>query len=134
VLSLDPQVPYPHFELGVIFLLQNQPQKALAEMQRESDPGHRELGTVLALSALGRKVEADQALAAFIQDHNDSLASFIAEIYAWRGDVDQAFMWLDTAYEQRDGYLADIMLVPTMASLKSDLRWPAFLDKMGLPH
>jgi hypothetical protein len=109
---------------------------ALAEMNREREPIFRELGTVLALSTLGRKAEADQALAVFIKEHNESWALTIAEAYAWRGDADQAFMWLDTAYEQRDTFLAEILLFAptTMASLRSDPRWPAFLDKMGLPH
>jgi hypothetical protein len=39
-------------------------------MQRETDPINREFGTVVALSALGRDAEADQALAVFIQDHS----------------------------------------------------------------
>jgi hypothetical protein len=43
-------------------------------------------------------------------------------------------LWLDTAYEERDSFLAEILLIPTLASLKSVPRWPTFLDKMGLPH
>jgi tetratricopeptide (TPR) repeat protein len=46
----------------------------------------------------------------------------------------QAFLWLDTAYEQHDLALASVLSFPELASLKSDPRWPAFLDKMGLPH
>jgi adenylate cyclase len=89
---------------------------------------------VLALSALGRHSESEQALVLFIEEYKESAAFSIADAYAWRGDADQAFMWLDTAYEQRDRYLADILLDPLLAKLKSDPRWPAFLDKMRLPH
>jgi len=42
--------------------------------------------------------------------------------------------WLDKAYEQRDSFLAGILLDPLLDRLQSDARWPAFLDKMGLPH
>jgi TolB-like protein/Flp pilus assembly protein TadD len=134
LLDLDPQLSDAHLGLGLIFLLQSQPQMALAEMQLDPESYSREFGTVLALSALGRNAEADQALAVFIEKYHESLASVIAEVYAWRGDADRAFMWLDTAYEQRDAYLAEIKWTPLLASLKSDPRWPAFLDKMGLPH
>jgi len=134
LLDLDPQMPIAHGYLGLIFLLQHQPQMALMEMQKETDPVSREYGNVLALSTLGRKVEADQALTVFIEGHHESWAFLIAAAYAWRGDVDQAFKWLDTAYEQRDGGLTSVLLNPLLASLKSDPRWPAFLDKMGLPH
>jgi TolB-like protein/Flp pilus assembly protein TadD len=134
LLDLDPQLPLAHGNLGFTLLLQNQPQMALAEAQRETDPVSRETGTVLSLSSLGRTAEADRAQTVLIEKHHESSAFLIAATYAWRGDVDQAFMWLDTAYEQRDPGLTSVLLNPLLASLKSDPRWPAFLDKMGLPH
>ncbi len=134
LLELDPQLPYSHGVLGAIFLLQNQPEMALAEMQLEVDPGFRDFGRIAALSALGRKAEADQALADFLEERSESAAFYIAEAYAWRGDLEQAFLWLDRAYEQRDPWLAEILYEPLLGNLKSDPRWPAFLDKMGLPH
>jgi len=134
VLELNPQTPYVHFLLGVILLLQNQPQVALSEMELEFDPIVQDHGIVLALSALGRNAEADQALAAFIEEHEESAAYLIAEAYAFRGDTEQAFMWLDTAYEQRDSFLSEILSAPLLTSLRSDPRWPKLLDKIGLPH
>jgi tetratricopeptide (TPR) repeat protein len=134
-LDLDPQLPGVHALLGYTLLLQNEPQMALAEMQRETDPARREMGVLIALFSLGRKAEADQALAAFIEEHNKSRAFAIARAYAWRDDADRAFKWLDTAYEQRDAYLAQILWDPQLAkALRADPRWPRFLDKMGLPH
>jgi hypothetical protein len=42
---------------------------------------------------------------------------------------------LDTAYEQRDAYLAHILRDPLLPkALSADPRWPRFLDKMALPH
>ena len=134
VLELNPQSPYAHFCLGVTSLLQNQPQIALAEMKLEIDPILQDYGIGLALSALGRNAEADQALAAFIEEYKESAAYLIAEAYAYRGDTDQAFMWLDTAYKQRDSSLPEILTSPLLTSLKSDPRWPKFVAKMGLPH
>ena len=133
LLHLDPQTPGSHFGLGEILLLRNQPQMALAEMQQETEPVIREFGTILALSSLGRNAEADRALAAFIEEHESEFIA-IAGAYAWRGDADRAFMWLDTAYEQRHWAVADILLHQSITRLKSDPRWPAFLDKVGLPH
>jgi hypothetical protein len=73
-------------------------------------------------------------LAAFVEEYDDSAAFTIAMICAWLGDNDQAFLWLDKAFEQRDSLLAEILLYTEMRTLISDPRWPAFLDKMGLPH
>jgi TolB-like protein/Tfp pilus assembly protein PilF len=134
VLELNPEAPAVHSSLGQIFLLQNQPQGALAEMEQETEPRERDFGTALALSALGHRAEADRALAAFIEEHGETSAYSIAAIYAWRGDTDMAFLWLDKAYEQRDSFLGGMLMDPLLNGLQSDARWPAFLDKMGLPH
>ncbi len=134
LIDLAPQMPGVHSSLAYIFLLQNQPQRALTEIQLETEPIFRKFGILMALFSLERTAEAEQALGVFVEEHKESAAYGIALAYAWRGDVDQAFRWLDTAYEQRDGSLPYILLDPLLASLKSDPRWPEFLDKMGLPH
>jgi TolB-like protein len=133
VLELNPQAPYAHYFLGVTSLLQDQPLIALAEMKLEIDTILQDHGIGLALSALGRNAEADQALAAFIEEHEESAAYLIAAAYAYRGDTDQAFMWLDTAYKQRESLLSEILSDPLLTSLKSDPRWSELVDKMGLP-
>ena len=57
----------------------------------------------------------------------------IAEVYAFRGEIDTAFEWLERAYRQRDGGLPDFLkLDPLLANLHDDPRWPVFLEKMGL--
>jgi tetratricopeptide (TPR) repeat protein len=134
VLELDPQYPGAYFALGLIFLLQDQPEMALAEIEQETDRIQRDLGTVLVLSALGQAAEADQALAIAIEEHKESATYLNVMVYAWVDNSDKAFRWMDIAYEQRDSFLAEILSNPLLARLKSDPRWPAFLDKMGLPH
>jgi hypothetical protein len=63
-----------------------------------------------------------------------SLGAFqIAEIYAWRGEKDQALAWLDRAYAQRDGGLATVEYDPLLASLRADPRYKMLLVKMKLP-
>ena len=54
-------------------------------------------------------------------------------MYAWEGDKDRAFQWLDRAYRQRDGGLTYVRADPILASLRSDPRYAALLRKMGLP-
>jgi hypothetical protein len=61
------------------------------------------------------------------------MAVQIAGIYARRGNADEAFSWLEHAYEVRDGGLSEMLGDPLFAGLHDDPRWPAFLEKMGLP-
>ena len=58
----------------------------------------------------------------------------VAEVYAFRGEIDLAFDWLDQAYDNRDGGMTSMLLEPLLANLHDDPRWTALLDRMGLPH
>ena len=61
-------------------------------------------------------------------------ASGVASAYAFVGDKDKAFEWLDKAYEERDGM--DIALLKCDAgfqSLRGDPRFADLLRRMGLP-
>jgi hypothetical protein len=63
-----------------------------------------------------------------------SSAYKIATLYADSGDNDQAFKWLNTAYQERDynllGLKTDFLLDP----LRSDPRFVELVRKMGLPQ
>jgi hypothetical protein len=56
----------------------------------------------------------------------------MASIYAVSGDLDSAFEWLETAYQQRDYGLAFILNNFWLEPFHSDPRFPVFLEKMGL--
>lgn len=84
----------------------------------------------LAYHALGQKKEADAALADLIAKLPKDAAYQIAEAYAFRGEADSAFLWLDRAFSQRDGGLTEIKGDSLMKSLEHDPRYPEFLKKM----
>ena len=58
----------------------------------------------------------------------------IAEVYAFRGEIDNAFEWLDKSYENRDSGMVLMMLDPVLVNLHDDPRWEPFLDKMSFPR
>jgi hypothetical protein len=57
----------------------------------------------------------------------------IAEIYAYRGETDKAFEWLERAYVARDVGLSNMKGDPLLRNLEHDTRYTAFLKKMKLP-
>ncbi|MGE5275560.1 MAG: protein kinase domain-containing protein [Acidobacteriota bacterium] len=132
-LELNPDYPNAHLQLGMVLLAKSKPGAALAEMEREKEPIWRRLGLALAYHALGRKKEADAALGEFLENHAEGGAYQIAETYAFRGEIDKAFQWLERAYAQRDGGLAATKGDPLLKSLEADPRYAAFLKKMRLP-
>ena len=88
----------------------------------------------LAYYALGRREESDAALAALKDKYAGDFAYQIAEVHAYRGEVDLAFEWLERAYDQRDGGIAELKGDRLMRGLVGDPRYKAFLRKLKLPE
>ena len=132
-LELDPQFPWLHTWLCRVYLAQSRPREALAEAERDASPAFRLQDLALAYDALGQKQESDRALTELISKYKAGAAFQVAEVYAFRGEVDAAFAWLERAYAQRDGGLTFTKGDPLLASLERDPRYAAFLKKMRLP-
>jgi TolB-like protein/Tfp pilus assembly protein PilF/predicted Ser/Thr protein kinase len=134
VLELNPDFPGAHVKLGRLDLARSNPEKALAEMEQVPETSSwRRFGLALVYHALGRKQEADAALDAYIDQYKENWAFQVAEVYAFRGEKDKAFEWLERAYAQRDPGLSQMKGDPLLKSLESDPRYAAFLKKMRLP-
>ena len=58
--------------------------------------------------------------------------TFIASIYGYSGDRDQAFVWLNKAYDARD--CMDDLGEPVWDSLRSDPRFKDLVQRVGLPQ
>jgi serine/threonine-protein kinase len=84
--------------------------------------------------SLGHATESQQALDALITQHSREMAYQIAGVYAWRGEKDNAFQWLERAYQQRDTGLAELKTSPMLWNLHADPRFTAMVRKMNLPE
>jgi len=132
VLSLSPGWAGPmHYQLGVALLLKGDAQGALAEIEQERDESSKRIGLPMAYHALGRKADSDAALAALIAKHEKDAAYNIAYVYAFRGEADKAFAWLDKAVEYGDTGLPSIVTNDLFDKIHSDPRWLPFLRKIG---
>ncbi len=76
--------------------------------------------------------EADEALAELIRKYRNDGPFQIAEAYAFRGDADKAFEWLEVACEARDGGLSQILGDPQLMNIEGDPRYRPFLSKLRL--
>src|SRR6266436_6103434 len=77
----------------------------------------------------------DAAIASFrtvlIAKYEKDAPSNIGSVYAYRGEADKAFEWLDKAVEYGDGGLGEIVTDNLFDKIHADPRWPAFLRKIG---
>jgi TolB-like protein/tetratricopeptide (TPR) repeat protein len=120
--------------LGEVLVRRGEAQAGLAEIEREPAARLRDASLAWAFQYLGRKAEADAALAHIESSYADVAAYDIATLYAMRGERDRAFSWLERAYQQHDYNLSYILAEPDLASLHQDPRWKPFLRKMNLPE
>ncbi len=132
-LQVSPTLTNGQYELGLVLLARNQPEAALAEMLKETDDAPRLRGSAMAFFALGAKSDSDAALAQALKSYVRSPSGFAA-VYAFRGESDEAFKWLDRAYAEKEPRLFRIKFATEFDSLRGDPRYKAFLKKMNLPE
>jgi TolB-like protein/Tfp pilus assembly protein PilF len=130
--KLNPRAALMHSVLGTLRLEQGRPDEALAAFQQENVEQLRLAGTAMAQHALGRRAECEAAQQELIDKCAEDGALQIAEAFAYRGNADLAFEWLERAYLQRDSGLAQMQSWPLLRNLHGDPRWRPFLEKMGL--
>ena len=132
VVELIPAAPWSHAGLGLAFIVKGKFDEAAVAAQDDAAEGNRLLVVAMARWSQKRIPEADAALARLTEGFADTAAYQIAEVYAYRGDKDRAFEWLERARRQRDGSLGFMRCDPFLANLHEDPRWDVFLRKMGL--
>ena len=131
LLSLSPGRGGAHTGLGFALLLKGDGIGALAEIEQETSEAWKMIGLPMAYHALGRTAESDVALAALTAKHENEAPTDIAYVYAYRGEADSAFAWLDKAVEYGDPGLAAIVTEPFFDNIRADPRWLAFLRKVA---
>jgi TolB-like protein/DNA-binding winged helix-turn-helix (wHTH) protein/Flp pilus assembly protein TadD len=132
-LELNPQAPRVHFSLGKVLIAEGKLQQALVEIEKEPGEWGKLTGQALIYHALGREPDSNAALAGLIAKYNTDSAYQIAQAYAFRGESDKAFEWLERAYKQRDPGLTQIKNDPLLKILRHDQRFIELLKKMRLP-
>ena len=133
-LEIQPESAFNLHILAELQLLEGHAAEALATSRRIEFEGLRLQCIAMAEHILGHAKESQQALNELIAKHTQDAAYQVAAVYAGRGEKNQAFEWLERAYRQRDGGLAELKVDPLLNSLHGDPRFKALLGKMNLPE
>ncbi len=130
--KLSPGYTGLHYQIGTALLMKGEAQAALEEFAQETDEEYRVKGTALALHALGRREGYEAALAELIERWGEQWPSEVAHVYAWAGDADAAFLWLEKEVDQGSGITGSERLLPYYTPIRADSRWAALLDRAGV--
>jgi tetratricopeptide (TPR) repeat protein len=131
-LNIRPTQAFAHFTLGLVMLALDKPDSALLEMQAETSEFGQLEGLAITNYALHRVAESDTALSRMINEQATGNALGVAEVYAFRGQLDDAMQWIERAFIQKDVGLYAIKGDPPLKNLAGDPRYKAFLKKMNL--
>lgn len=106
-----------------------QHQRVAAEVSPEWAWG---LGHTLALA--GRDDRAREVGARMKEDPGPMTSFGLAVIHAALGDVDEAFRWLDDAFEARFSWIPWMAVYPTLSPLHDDPRYGELMRRLDLPE
>lgn len=83
----------------------------------------------------GRTANASKVLGDLLELRRSGHGSptAIASVYIGLRDFDQAFAWLDTAFEEHDLALRNNVLEPQFESLRADPRYALLMQRLKLP-
>ena len=92
------------------------------------------LGMIYGLA--GRKSEAQQILNELLELNKRRYVTPAALVYVYigLGDKDQAFAWLEKAFDERSNFIAYLKVVPVADPLRSDPRFNDLMRRVGLPQ
>ncbi|HJX83764.1 MAG TPA: tetratricopeptide repeat protein, partial [Candidatus Angelobacter sp.] len=138
VLAADPHRAWSRIFLAMCYEQKRLYPEALAELETvraefNGQPASDDEAHLYA--SMGRTQDARRLLKDLEQPAPDGVQDwfFIAGIYAQLGEKDQAFYWLEQAYENRDFFMTYLKVFPQMDPLRSDPRYTSMVRRMGFP-
>jgi serine/threonine-protein kinase len=133
LMQLHPEFDGVNSSVGMARVYLGQFEAALAAMQQEPNEDYR-LGGLAAVfwTMGGRRIESDAALKALTAKFAPVDAYGIAAVHAFRGESDDAFHWLDRAYQEHNVRMPAIKTNPLFIRLHGDPRFQALLSRMRI--
>ena len=123
-----------HWDLAVIYVEKGNFQKAIEQFRVIGDLPHPLGHMGNAYARAGQIEKANQMIAKLrVQVAKDGVGTYeIALVYAGLGRKDEAFTWLEKAYQVRDKGLTFLKMDPCVDPLRSDPRFQNLLHRVGL--
>jgi TolB-like protein len=132
ILDLYPDAHAMYSFLAAALAQQGKPEEGLQYLDFDSPSRwHRSMSAIV-LHSLGRHEEERSIRQTMVDEYSQTWPAGIAMTYAWHGERDKAFEWLDIAFERRSFYMTNLLVNPWLVPLHDDPRWEQLLDNIGL--
>jgi len=139
ILESQPDSAGAHDCVGLSLLAKNMYRKAIAECQRavelSANDSNRAADLARAYALAGNQAQARKTLDELRAQARQGYVppSLFAQIHLSLGEKKQGLAWLETAYAERDGYLAWLKVDPAFDSVRSDPAFHAVVRRLALP-
>ncbi|HKG79321.1 MAG TPA: tetratricopeptide repeat protein, partial [Pyrinomonadaceae bacterium] len=140
VIAMDPNHYQAYWILGHTYAANQQFDEAVAAAEKAVELSERTPGALgilgLAYGLAGRKAEANKVLNELLKLNESRYVTpaALVNVYIGLGDKDQAFAWLEKAYEERSNYIAYLKVFPIVDPLRSDPRFADLVRRVGPPE
>jgi TolB-like protein/DNA-binding winged helix-turn-helix (wHTH) protein/Tfp pilus assembly protein PilF len=138
-MDMDANFPRAHWFLGGVYVQKRMWQEAITELQKATtlDPEDPDYAAWLghAYAAVGKTREATAVLERLKSTSSRRYVSpfEMAALCTGLHRKDDAFVWLEKGYEERDSYMACLRFEPTLDPLRSEPRFQTLLRRMNFP-
>lgn len=138
-LEMDANFAISYAVLGEVYLSKGMYREGLSALEKYSALNRSGAASLALLgyshARLGERKESLQVIEALKAASKQSFvpALFVALVYAGLEDKDQAFTWLEKAYEERFSRLAYLKVEALWDPLRSDPRFADLLRRVGIP-
>src|SRR5437870_3241700 len=136
-LQLDPNYFYLDSVLAAAHREKGNFDEAIALYTKAQEATHLpSSGLAITYARMGREIEAKNILAQLLQAREKRYVSapLIAAVSTVLGDKEEAFHWLEVAYDEHSGVLQWIAFLPEFRALHSDARFPHLLQRISASH
>jgi tetratricopeptide (TPR) repeat protein len=140
VLAIDENHYQALWMLGHTYAANKQFDEAIVTAEKAVRVSERTPGALgilgLAYGLAGRNAEATKVLNELLKLHERRYVTpaALANVYIGLGDKDNAFAWLEKAYQERSNYIAYLKVFPIVDPLRSDKRFADLMRRVGLPQ
>lgn len=130
-IQLSPGSGSHYSNRALLRLLQGRPLEAITDTEKTDHESLRLAILAMANNDLGIQEASDEAVGALLAGHADASSYNIAMVFAWRGESDKAFDWLDRTISHGQSVYG-IKTDPFFQGLTDDSRWDTILQRLGL--
>jgi len=130
LMTLRPNYSSGARNLSRAYLLKGDPKRALTELEKNPHPAN-DVHKARIHFTLGNEAQSQALIKELLASLAHQYPGSMSSVYAWRGERDATFEWLELSFQHGDSF-SNFLGIVWMRGLVDDPRYAIFLEKIGL--